>query len=365
VVGRSGSVADKVEDLTPPQLVERVVEQLYGAPGAEVPRRVLVPGEPESPAVLEAWLAGLRGGPVTVAVPQRGDKRALQEMVVRNAQEDLARHRLRRAADHNTRARALTELQAALGLRQAPLRIECYDMSHLQGTDYVGSMVVFEDGLAKKSDYRKFKVTSVAGNDDYAAMEEVLRRRLTALLEERQHPVAERRRRFAYPPQLLLLDGGKGQLGVGERVVAELGLTEEIELASLAKQFEEVYRPGSPDPVRIPRGSEALYLLQRVRDEAHRFAITFHRQRRGSRMTASVLDGVAGMGPTRRARLLKELGGVRALRAASPEDLRALPWLPDRVADAVYEALHGMPPRGPAGAKNTPEGVPIGETGGK
>ena len=365
VVGRSGSVADKVEDLSPPQLVERVVEQLYGAPGAEVPRRVLVPREPESPAVLEAWLAGLRGGPVTVAVPQRGDKRALKEMVVRNAKEDLARHRLRRAADHNTRARALTELQAALGLRQAPLRIECYDMSHLQGTDYVGSMVVFEDGLAKKSDYRKFKVTSVAGNDDYAAMEEVLRRRLTALLEERQHPVAERRRRFAYPPQLLLLDGGKGQLGVGERVVAELGLSEEIELASLAKQFEEVYRPGSPAPVRIPRGSEALYLLQRVRDEAHRFAITFHRQRRGSRMTASVLDGVAGMGPTRRARLLKELGGVRALRAASPEDLRALPWLPDRVADAVYEALHGLGPRGPAGAKDTPEGVPIGETGGR
>ncbi len=365
VVGRSGSIADKVEDLSPAQLVERVVEQLYGAPGAEVPRRVLVPVEPESTGVLEAWLAGLRGGPASVSVPRRGDKRALQEMVVRNAAEDLARHRLRRAADHNSRARALTELQDALGLAQAPLRIECYDMSHLQGTDYVGSMVVFEDGLAKKSDYRKFKVKTVAGNDDYAAMEEVLRRRLTALLEERQRTTTERRRRFAYPPQLLLLDGGKGQLGVGERVVAELGLDEEIELAALAKQFEEVYRPGSPDPVRVPRGSEALYLLQRVRDEAHRFAVSYHRQRRGTRMTASTLDAVAGMGPARRTRLLKEVGGVRALRAASPEDLRSLGWLPDQVADAVYEALHGAPPPAPAAGDCPPVAAPMGETGGR
>ena len=356
VVGRSGSVADKVEDLTPPQFMSRVVEQLYGAPGAEVPRRVLVPCEPESADVLAAWLASLRGGPVDLAVPRRGDKRALQEMVVRNADEDLARHRLRRASDHNSRSKALTELQAALGLRQAPLRIECYDMSHLQGTDYVGSMVVFEDGLAKKSDYRKFKVKTVPGNDDYAAMEEVLIRRLTALLEERATPPAAKeeetsepagdpparssRRRFAYPPQLLLLDGGKGQLGVGERVVEALGLDKEIELAALAKQFEEVYRPGVDDPVRIPRGSEALYLLQRVRDEAHRFAITYHRQRRGSRMTTSTLDEIPGLGPARRARLLKELGGVSALRTVSVEDLRELSWLPDAVAEAVYSRLH-------------------------
>jgi excinuclease ABC subunit C len=364
VVGRSGSIADKVEDLSPAQLVERVVEQLYGTPGAEVPRRVLVPVEPESTEVLEVWLAGLRGGPASVSVPKRGDKRALQEMVVRNASEDLARHRLRRAADHNTRARALTELQETLGLALAPLRIECYDMSHLQGTDYVGSMVVFEDGLAKKSDYRKFKVKTVSGNDDYAAMEEVLRRRLTTLLEDREKPPDERRR-FAYPPQLLLLDGGKGQLGVGERVVAELGLADEIELAALAKQFEEVYRPGSPDPVRIPRGSEALYLLQRVRDEAHRFAITYHRQRRGTRMTSSTLDEVAGMGPARRARLLKEVGGVRALRAATPEDLRSIPWLPDRVADAVYEALHSMPAGAPVPGGSAPGTGTMGETGGR
>jgi excinuclease ABC subunit C len=222
-------------------------------------------------------------------------------------------------------------------------------------------MVVFEDALPKKSDYRRFVVKQVPGNDDYAAMHEVLTRRLTALLAERRHPgdgsaaargePGERddqpdgrrppRRRFAYPPQLLLLDGGKGQLGVGVQVLEELGLTGQIELASLAKQFEEVYRPGTPDPVRIPRGSEALYLLQRLRDEAHRFAITFHRTRRGHRMTRSVLDGVPGLGPTRKAKLVKELGGVRALRNASREDLRSLSWLPDAVADAVFDRLHG------------------------
>jgi excinuclease ABC subunit C len=351
VVGRNGFVADKVEDLSSAELVGRVVEQLYGAPGVETPRRVLLPRAPEQPEVLEQWLAQLREGPVQLSVPQRGTKRSLQEMVTRNAAEDLARHRLRRASDHNSRSKALTELQDALDLRLAPLRIECFDMSHLQGTDYVGSMVVFEDGLAKKSDYRKFSVKSVGGNDDYAAMEEVLTRRLTALLAERSEGPAETddptearrraRRRFAYPPQLLLLDGGKGQLGVGERVLRQLGLEDEIELAALAKQFEEVYRPGRAEPVRIPRGSEALYLLQRVRDEAHRFAITFHRQKRGSRMTTSVLDAVPGLGPARRKRLLRELGGVRAVRGASLAELTELGWLPDAVATVLYDRLHG------------------------
>jgi len=362
VVGRGGFVADKVEDLSPPQFTGRILEELYGARGSDVPRRIFVPVEPEAQPVLAEWLGRLRGGPVGIAVPRRGSKRALQETVVRNAKEDLTRHRLRRASDHNSRSRALTELQVALGLSQAPLRIECYDMSHLQGTDYVGSMVVFEDALPKKSDYRKFVVKQVPGNDDYAAMHEVLTRRLNALLAEcsrRQDPVADERarpRRFAYPPQLLLLDGGKGQLGVGERVLEELGLTGQIELAALAKQFEEVYRPGNPEPVRIARGSEALYLLQRVRDEAHRFAVTFHRKRRGGRMTRSALDGVPGLGPVRRARLLKEVGGVRALRAASLEDLRELPWLPDAVARAVFDRLHGVP----AGARNAPNGTRAG-----
>ena len=346
VVGRKGFVVDKVEDLTRPQFLAHVLEQLYAEAALGVPREVLVPAEPEDREVLEQWLTGLRGGRVTVRVPQRGDKRALQETVTRNAGEEFTRHRLRRSADHNARAKALNALQDDLGLPEAPLRIECYDMSHIQGSDYVGSMVVMEDGLAKKSDYRRFKVRTVAGNDDYAAMEEVLTRRLTALLAEREagHDPGERPRRFAYPPQLLLVDGGRGQLNVASRVVEELGLEEEIPVAALAKQFEEVYLPDRPDPVRIPRQSEALYLLQRIRDEAHRFAVSYHRQLRGKRMTRSALDDVPGLGPVRRKRLVKELGGVQAVRRASVDELLALPWLPDGVARAVYEHLH-TPPR--------------------
>ena len=222
-------------------------------------------------------------------------------------------------------------------------------MSHLQGTDYVGSMVVFEDGLAKRSDYRRFKVKSVPGNDDYAAMEEVLTRRLTALKQPHDVPADGRPRRFAYRPNLIVVDGGKGQLGVAERVVRELGLQDQVELASLAKQFEEVYRPGSPEPVRLRRGSDALYLLQRLRDEAHRFAITFHRERRAKRMTKSILDDIPGLGPVRKARLVKELGGVNAVRAAPIEELPSRSWLPDEVGLAVYEATHN--PGGQRGAR--------------
>ena len=207
VVGHRGFVAEKVEDLTGPEFMATIVSQVYGAEGAEVPRRVLVPEEPADREVLQSWLRAVRGGPVDISVPQRGTKRALQETVTRSAGEDLARHRLRRATDHNARSKALTELQGELDLREAPLRIECYDMSHLQGTDYVGSMVVFEDGLPKRSDYRRFKVKTVGGNDDYAAMEEVLTRRLTALLAAAKLPPGERPKRFAYRPNLLLVDG--------------------------------------------------------------------------------------------------------------------------------------------------------------
>ena len=262
-------------------------------------------------------------------------------MVTRNAGEEFTRHRLRRAADHNARARALNALQDDLDLPEAPLRIECYDMSHLQGTDYVGSMVVMEDGLPRPQEYRRFKIRTVEQNDDFAAMGEVLTRRLRAYLAERDKPVEDRRRRFAYPPQLLLVDGGQGQLNVALRVLEELGLEEEIPVAALAKQFEEVYLPGRADPLRIPRTSESLYLLQQIRDEAHRFAITYHRNLRGKRMTASVLDDVPGLGPGRKKRLVKELGGVNAVRAASLDNLRDLSWLPERVADAVYSKLHG------------------------
>ena len=341
VVGRKGFVVDKVEDLSPEGLVARVLEGLYGEePALGVPKQVLVPSLPEQLDLYEEWLTMGRGSRVVVRVPQRGDKRALQETVTRNAKEEFTRHRLKRASDHNSRARALNELQDHLGLPEAPLRIECYDMSHIQGTDYVGSMVVMEDGLPKKSDYRRFKVKGVAGNDDFAAMEEVLTRRLTAYLAERDRPATGRPGRFSYPPQLLLVDGGKGQLGVAERVVHELGLEHEIPVAALAKRFEEVYVPGQSEPVEIPRQSEALYLLQRLRDEAHRFAIGFHRELRGKRMTKSVLDDIPGLGPTRRKRLVKELGGVEGVKRAEVETLRALSWLPDSVADAVYAKIH-------------------------
>jgi len=377
IVGRRAFIVDKVEDLTLAQLVGRVLEQLYGDAeppppvvrrhrprgsdgsgwtsgageamwGTEgsadpgVPRQVLVPELPEDPDAYSAFLASRRGAPVSVRVPQRGGKRSLMETVARNAGEELVRHRLRRASDYDSRVRALESLQAALELPAAPLRIECYDMSHIQGTAYVGSMVVLEDGLPRPAHYRRFRVRDVPGNDDYAAMEEVLTRRLTTLLEDRERNAegTSGRRRFAYPPQLILLDGGKGQLGVGVRVLERLGLRDEIPVAALAKTFEEVFVPGRPEPVVIPRGSEALFLLQRVRDEAHRFAISYHRQVRGKAMTTTALDGVPGLGPGRRSRLLRHYGSLRALQAASVEDLVALPWLPDAVARAVFSHLH-------------------------
>jgi excinuclease ABC subunit C len=348
VVGRKGFVLDKVEDVSPGEMVGDILAHLYDDPPLGVPRAVLVPTAPDDPQLYEDWLMQLRGSRVEVRVPQRGAKRELQATVTRNATEEFTRHRLRRASDHNARARALNELQDALGLPDAPLRIECYDMSHIQGTDYVGSMVVMEDGLPKKSDYRRFRVRTVPGNDDFAAMEEVLTRRLSAYIDERALPVSERTGKFSYPPQLLLVDGGKGQLNVAVRVLEDLGLDEEIPAAALAKRFEEVYLPGSPDPVRVPRGSEGLYLLQRIRDEAHRFAIAYHRQLRGKRMTRSVLDDVKGLGPARRKRLTRELGGVNAVTRASREDLRALSWLPDDVADAVYDKIHRTSGRAPA-----------------
>jgi excinuclease ABC subunit C len=340
VVGRKGFIVDKVEDLTDEELVGDLVERLYDDPPQGIPKAVLVPNRTDDDPLYEEWLTSLRGSRVQVRVPQRGDKRQLQETVTRNAKEELVRHRLRRSSDHNSRAKALNELQDHLGLPVAPLRIECYDMSHIQGSDYVGSMVVVEDGLPKKSEYRRFKIKGEQGNDDFAAMEQVLTRRLTAYLVERRRPPGEAPGKFSYPPQLLLVDGGKGQLAVASRVVEELGLSEEIPVASLAKRFEEVFVPGQADAVKIPRQSEALYLLQRIRDEAHRFAITYHRELRAKRMTTSILDGIPGLGPTRKKRLVKELGGVTAVKQATLDELRALPWLPDAVARAVHDKVH-------------------------
>ncbi|MEK0443986.1 MAG: excinuclease subunit UvrC, partial [Actinomycetota bacterium] len=345
VLGNNGYVVDKSEPLTTPQLMQRVLVDLYAEePALGWPKEVMVSTEPDDVSVCADMLAARRGSKVDVRQPQRGDRRELLQMVMKNATDALVRHRMKRASDHNSRSRAIAELQDQLGLSQAPLRIECYDMAHLQGTDYVGSMVVLEDGLPAKREYRKFAVRDVPGNDDYAAMREVLTRRLSAYIHERDTPAGERGEkpgRFAYPPQLLLVDGGKGQLGVAVEVLHELGLEDEIDVAALAKRFEEVYLPEQNDPVLLPRGSDALFMLQVVRDEAHRFANSFHRERRGRRMKASELDGIAGLGPKRRERLLKEVGGIGALRGVSRERLAALEWLPASVADEVHRRFAG------------------------
>ncbi len=339
VLGRAGFVLDKVEDMTSAQLVARTLEGLYDEePVLGWPKKVYVPELPENAELYADWLSGLRGSKVTLVVARRGAKRRLAETVTHNASEEFLRHRLRRASDHNARAKALNELQQALDLPLSPLRIECYDMSHLQGTDYVGSMVVMEDALPAKQHYRHFKV-HVPGNDDFAAMEEVLTRRLERLLADRDRPVADRGR-FAYEPNLLVIDGGKGQLSSVMTVLERLGLADQIPVVSLAKRLEEVYLPGRSDPVILDRTSEALYLLQRIRDESHRFAITYHRKRRDKRMTASILDDVPGLGPTRRNRLLREVGNLKTIRATSLDDLKALSWLPDAVAEALHERLH-------------------------
>ena len=350
VVGRKGFILDKVEDLSQSGLIDRIIEALYGdEPVLGVPKMLLVPDLPLAMATYEEWLSFQRGSKVEIRIPQRGDKRELHELVTRNATEEFHRHRMKRSSDHNARSKALTELQDLLGLPEAPLRIECYDMAHLQGTDYVGSMVVLEDGLPAKREYRRFKVKEVPGNDDYAAMEEVLTRRFTAYIEEREHPIETdeltqqqkpRLKKFVYPPQLLLVDGGKGQLAVAERVLRHLGLEHEIPVASLAKRFEEVFIPGQSEPVEVPRGSDALFMLQRIRDEAHRFANSFHRELRDKRMVSSALDGIAGLGEARKKRITKAFGGVNAVKKATLEDLQAQTWLPDEVAQAIFAKFH-------------------------
>jgi len=344
VVGRNGFIVDRVEHVTSSGLIDRILEQFYGEePALGYPKEVLVPTLPDDPAIYEEFLSQRRKSAVQIRVPQRGDKRTLLETVTKNAQTELSRHRMKRSSDHNSRSRALTQLQTLLGLPKAPLRIECYDMAHLHGTDYVGSMVVLEDGLPNKREYRRFKVKTVNGNDDYAAMREVLTRRLTAYVHERDQPVSDRGfspGKFAYPPQLLLVDGGKGQLSVAVEVLKEFGLEDKIPVASLAKRFEDVYVPGLSNPVEIPRGSDAIFMLQVIRDEAHRFANSFHRQLRGKRMSTSVLDGIPGLGVERRRRLLAECGGITGIKSFNREALRALSWLPDSVADAVFERCH-------------------------
>ncbi|MGE5461392.1 MAG: excinuclease ABC subunit UvrC [Solirubrobacterales bacterium] len=336
VMGRKGWIVDRVEELDRPQLIASFLRELY-MERPEVPPRILVPELPDERDVLGAWLTERRGGRVQIAVPERGAKRKLMETVGQNARDHFQRHKLRRASDFGARSRALAQLGEVLGLEQGPLRIECYDISNLGPTDTVGSMVVFEDGLPKRSDYRRFQIRGVPGQDDLASMEEMLRRRFA---RPRMEAEGEDRkpRRFAYPPALVVVDGGRGQLAVASKVLADAGL--HIPAIGLAKRLEEVYFPDRPDPLLVPRGSEALFVLQHLRDEAHRFAITYHRERRAKRALASPLDGIAGVGPTRKKALLKRFGSLARLSRATVEEIAETPGIGPELADAIHERLH-------------------------
>ncbi len=371
VVGQRGFVVDKVEELDTAALAATFVQQLYGERLDEVPREVLLPVLPEGADALRQWLSGVRGGPVDFRVPQRGEKRALLETVTANARDSFVTHKLKRASDFDARARALKELQEQLDLPVAPLRIECYDISNLQGSQVVGSMVVFEDGLPRKSEYRRFEVRTVDGQDDFASLREVLSRRLARLASEQDDHPAEPAagapaevepdglreaadasaparpetpkqgpRKFAYPPSLIVVDGGRPQLGAAMEALEQAGRTD-LAVIGLAKRMEEVYVPGSPDPLVLPRASEALYLLQRVRDEAHRFAIAYHRKLRGRSMTRSVLDGIPGVGEARRKELVRHFGSPRKVAQASVDEIAALPGFGPRLAKTVWDHLHG------------------------
>tara|TARA_Y100001935_G_scaffold79222_1_gene66240 strand:- start:355 stop:2223 length:1869 start_codon:yes stop_codon:yes gene_type:complete len=337
VLGQRSFILDKAENLPTGVLQSRILEKLYIETNPlGNPKAIFVETEPHNKEFYEAWLSGERGSKVQIRIPQKGTKKTLMETVRLNAEDAFKRHRLKRLGDHNSRSKALNDLQKFLNLPNSPLRIECYDMSHLQGSNYVGSMVVMEDAILKKKDYRKFKIKSIDGNDDYAAMAEVVRRRLMNLLKE-ESDQSNDASSFSYPPQLLLVDGGKGQLSATVAVLKELNLFERIPVASLAKRNEEIFLPGKSEPVILPRNSESLYLLQRIRDESHRFAITYHRQLRKKGMKDSVLNGVSGLGPSRRARLIKEFGSINKIRQATLEDLLKLTWLPEEVAKSVYQ----------------------------
>ena len=395
VRGQRGWVVDKVEEVSDGELVEHFLSQVYGGDsvagngylpgtpasgrkgtfrpdadgtGPTVPREVLVPVLPPGAQAVEEWLAARRGSRVSLRVPRRGDKRALLDTVARNAAESLALHKTRRASDLTTRSLALNEITDALGLEAAPLRIECYDVSNLQGTHVVAAMVVFEDGLARKSEYRRFSVRGTGGEGDVAAVHEVITRRFRRYLEEREatgeldvlgDPVGGtgdhelRQRKFAYQPNLVVIDGGPAQVAAAVSALAELGI-DDVAVCGLAKRLEEVWLPGEDAPVILPRSSEGLYLLQRVRDEAHRFAITYHRAKRSKALAVSELDGVPGLGPARRATLLRRFGSVRRIAAATPAELALVPGIGPHLAEAVLAALRPVADSAGTAGKGTP-----------
>ncbi|MEV7635831.1 excinuclease ABC subunit UvrC [Pseudarthrobacter enclensis] len=366
--GQRGWVVEKVEDFTTPDLVEHLLQQVYGEDGdthGRLPREVLVPVVPSNVDELAQWLGGIRGAKVDIRVPQRGDKAALMSTVRENAEHALKLHKTRRAGDLTVRSLALQELQEALDLPVPLLRIECFDISHVQGTNVVASMVVVEDGLPKKSDYRKFSITGPAAVDDTAAMHDVLTRRFRHYLQDKSAQVDEDvleagtaeaaaeaaadaaaaaavadtttpapKGKFAYPPNLVVVDGGKPQVNAAARALADLGI-DDVYVVGLAKRLEEVWLPDSDFPVILPRTSQGLYLLQRIRDEAHRFAISFHRQKRGKAMTVSALDGVPGLGASKRKALLSHFGSVKSVKAATAEELAQAKGIGPALAGAI------------------------------
>ncbi len=383
VRGQRGWVTDKVEAVSTGDLVEHALQQLYGEEtGDSVPKEVLVPALPDPVEPVQEWLTGRRGAGVSLRIPQRGDKRALMETVRRNAQQSLVLHKTKRASDLTTRSRALEEIADALDLDGAPLRIECYDISHLQGEDVVASMVVFEDGLARKSEYRRFQIRGFEGQDDVRSMHEVITRRFKRYLAEKERtgewaeadadaeePAAAegrpkeedgRPKRFAYPPQLVVVDGGQPQVAAARRALDELGI-DDIAVCGLAKRLEEVWVPGEDDPVVLPRTSEGLYLLQRVRDEAHRFAITYQRTKRSKRFRSSPLDDVPGLGETRKQALIKHFGSVKKLRSATIDQICEVPGIGRKTAENVAVALAEAAPAAPA--VNTATGEIIDDEG--
>ncbi|MEV7048455.1 excinuclease ABC subunit UvrC [Streptomyces anulatus] len=392
VRGQRGWVTDKVEAVDTSGLVEHALQQLYGEErGDAVPKEVLVPALPEDAEAVSQWLAERRGSQVSLRIPQRGDKKDLMVTVQRNAQQALGLHKTKRASDLTTRSRALEEIAEALGLDTAPLRIECYDISHLQGDDVVASMVVFEDGLARKSEYRRFQIKGFEGQDDVRSMHEVIGRRFKRYLQDKERtgeweetpetapaatgpapvPAATgpvpapaltaaspddepgpreddgRPKRFAYPPQLVVVDGGQPQVAAAKRALDELGI-DDIAVCGLAKRLEEVWLPDDDDPVVLPRSSEGLYLLQRVRDEAHRFAITYQRAKRAKRIRSSPLDDVTGLGETRKQALVKHFGSVKKLRQATIDEICEVPGIGRRTAESVAAALASTAPAAPA-----------------
>ncbi|WP_323792140.1 excinuclease ABC subunit UvrC [Nocardioides sp.] len=367
--GQRGWVADRVDEGGTPELVEDFLLQLYAGDADSVPREILVPELPPDVATFEALLSDLRGSRVVIRVPQRGDKKTLQETVARNAGQSLVLHKTKRASDLTTRNRALDEIREALELDEAPLRIECYDVSNLQGTEVVASMVVFEDGLARKGEYRRFVIKDVEGQNDVASMHEVITRRFRRLLDEQARsesretdqgpmlvdPETGRPRKFAYAPGLVVVDGGPPQVAAAQKALDELGI-DDIPVCGLAKRLEEVWLPSQEDPVILARSSEGLYLLQRVRDEAHRFAINHHRSRRSKTMVESMLDDVPGLGEVRRKTLLKHFGSLKKLREADVDELALVPGIGPRTASAIKEAVAKAAAGGPRVSVNTATG---------